>query len=184
MKRTNINLILAISLVIIAATARIANREMGIYNIAPLTAISLFCGAMIKDKRALAFLVPLMGQFIADVFFQFFTKTQGFYPGQLFNYGALMAATALGTTMKQPKVLNTFVYLLGASTVFFIISNFGFFASGWNGYTFSGLSKTYIDAVPFYKNTLIGDVVGGVVLFGGYFLAQRALANKAVKVKA
>jgi hypothetical protein len=181
MKRTNINILLAVFLVIIAASARIVNREMGIYNIAPLTAISLFCGAVIKDKRAVAFLIPILGQFIADVFFQFFTKMPGFYPGQLFNYGGLVAAAALGTTMKQPKVLNTMVYLLGASTVFFIISNFGYFTSGWNGYSFAGLSKTYIDAVPFYKNTLVGDMVGGILLFGSYFLAQRTFASKAVK---
>ena len=97
---------------------------------------------------------------------------------------ALMAATALGTTMKQPKVLNTLVYLLGASTVFFIISNFGFFMGGWNGYSFQGLTKTYVDAVPFYRNTLVGDMVGGVLLFGSYLMAQRTFANRAVKVKA
>ncbi|MES2703020.1 MAG: DUF6580 family putative transport protein [Bacteroidota bacterium] len=184
MKRSNINILLAIFLVLIAATARIVNREMGIYNIAPLTAISLFCGMAMKDKRALAFLVPLMGQFVADVFFQFFTKMPGFYPGQLFNYGGLVAATALGTTMKQPKVLNTFAYLFGASTVFFIISNLGYFAAGWNGYTAAGLTKTYADAVPFYKNTLVGDMVGGILLFGSYVFAQRLFVAKAVKARA
>jgi hypothetical protein len=119
MKRNNINIILAVFLVIIAATSRIINAEWHIYNLVPITAISLFCGAVIKEKRALAFLIPLLGQFIPDVFFQFFTETAGFYPGQLFNYVALIAATALGTTMKQPKMLSTLVYLLGASTVFF-----------------------------------------------------------------
>jgi hypothetical protein len=183
MKR-NIDIILAVFLVVIAATTRIMNQEMGIYNIAPLTAIALFCGANLKNKRALAFLVPLMGQFVADVFFQFFTKTPGFYPGQLFNYAALAGAAGLGMTMKQPKVLSTLVYLLGASTVFFIISNFGYFAAGWNGYSFAGLSKTYIDAVPFYKNTLVGDMAGGILLFGSYFLATQAAVRRAVKVKA
>ncbi len=184
MKRTNISILLAIALVLLATTTRIFNHELGIYNLAPLTAISLFCGFVLKDKRALAFLIPLMGQFLADVFFQLFTKTQGFYPGQLFNYAALVSAAALGTTMKQPKVLNTFVYLLGASTVFFLVSNFGYFTSGWNGYSVSGLVKTYIDAVPFYKNTLMGDMVGGILLFGGYHYTQQALLKKAQKVKA
>ena len=185
MKRNNINILLAVSLIILAAGSRIFNAQLHIPNIAPLAAISLFSGAIIKDKRGLAFLVPLLGQFLADVYFQLFTAVPGFYDlaGQLFNYGALICATALGTTMKQPKPLTSLAYIFGASTVFFIVSNFGYFASGWNGYSFAGLAKTYVDGVPFFKYTLAGDMVGGVLLFGGYFLVQQSLVKKAQKVK-
>ena len=185
MKRTNINIILAIFLILIAATSRIINAQLHAANFVPIAAISLFSGAIIKDKR-LAFLVPLMGQFLGDVFFQLFTHIPGFYDlaGQLFNYGALIGATALGVGMKQPKVLTTLAYLFGASTLFFVISNFGYFAGGWNGYSFAGLVKTYVDGVPFFKYTLAGDMTGGILLFGGYFLLQQALTKKAQKVNA
>jgi hypothetical protein len=63
-------------------------------------------------------------------------------------------------------------YLFGASTLFFLVSNLGYFAAGFNGYTFSGLVKTYVDAIPFFRNTFTGDLLGGSVLFGMYFLAQ------------
>ncbi len=185
MKRTNINIILAIFLILIAATSRIINAQLHAANFVPIAAISLFSGAIIKDKR-LAFLVPLMGQFLGDVFFQLFTHIPGFYDlaGQLFNYGALIGVTALGVGMKQPKALTTLAYLFGASTLFFLISNFGYFAGGWNGYGFTGLVKTYIDGVPFFKYTLAGDMTGGVLLFGGYFLLQQALLKKTQKVNA
>lgn len=185
MKRTNINIILAVFLILIAATSRIINAQLHVANFVPIAAISLFSGAIIKDRR-LAFLVPLMGQFLGDVYFQLFTHTPGFYdlPGQLFNYGALIAATALGTGMKQPKALTTLAYLFGASTLFFLVSNFGYFLGGWNGYSFAGLVKTYVDGIPFFKYTLAGDMTGGVLLFGGYFLAQQALLKKAQKVNA
>jgi len=183
MKRNNINILLATFLILIAATARIVNAGLHIPNIAPIAAISLFTGVVFRDKRSLAFLVPLLGQFIADVYFQLFTAVPGFYdlPGQLFNYGALISATALGVTMKNIKPATTFGFVFGASTLFFLVSNFGYFLGGWNGYNIAGLTKTYIDGVPFFKYTLAGDMVGGVLLFGGYFIAQNALVKKTQK---
>jgi hypothetical protein len=186
MKNNKLNIIFAVGLVLIAATARIVNAKLNIPNVVPIAAIGLFSGAIIKDKRSLAFLIPLLGQFLGDVYFQFFTNIPGFYnlPSQLFNYGALIAATALGVTMKQPKSLGTLGYVLGASGIFFIVSNFGYFVSGWNGYSFSGLIKTYTDAIPFFKYSLMGDIAGGVLLFGGYILAQNYLTNNAQKARA
>ena len=186
MKRNNLNILLAVSLILLAAVCRIFNAQLHVANFVPIAAISLFSGAIIKDKRSLAFLVPLMGQFLGDVYFQLFTHTPGFYdlPGQLFNYGALIAATALGVSMKQPKPLTTLAYLFGASTLFFLVSNFGYFMGGWNGYSFAGLTKTYVDGVPFFKYTLAGDMVGGVLLFGGYFMVQAALLKKTQKANA
>jgi len=185
MKRNNINILLAIFLVLLAAGSRMINAQLHAPNFAPIAAISLFSGAIIKDKR-LAFLVPLLGQFLADAYFQLFTHIPGFYDlsGQLFNYGALIAATGLGMGMKQPKALTTLAYLFGASTLFFLVSNFGYFAGGWNGYSVAGLIKTYVDGVPFFKYTLTGDMAGGVLLFGGYFMVQQALMKKAQKVNA
>lgn len=182
MKRTNVTILLAILLIFIAASARIFNAQLHLPNIAPLSAIALFSGYAMKEKRALAFLVPLMGQFIADVYFQLFTSIPGFYSltAQLFNYGALLSVAVLGTSLKQPKVAGTLAAVLGGSTLFYVVSNFGYFAQGWNGYTFSGLVKTYIDAVPFYKFTLLGDLVGGLLLFGGFAATRQSLAKKAV----
>jgi hypothetical protein len=180
------NIILAVFLVLLAASARIFNASLHIPNMVPIAAIGLFSGAIIKDKRSLAFLIPLLGQFLGDVYFQLFTKIPGFYslPGMLFNYGALIGATALGMTMKQPKPLATLGYLLGASSLFYLVSNFGYFVQGWNGYSFAALGKTYIDAIPFYKFTLLGDLAGGIVLFGSYFIAQAMMEKMAVKLRA
>ena len=160
---------------------RILNAGLHLYNLVPMAAIGLFAGAVLKDRKMLVFLVPLAGQFIADLYFQYFTHTPGFYPGQIFNYAALAGAALLGLSMKQVKPVSVLAYVFGASALFFIISNLGYFASGYNGYTVAGFTKTYIDALPFFRNTFTGDLVGGVVLFGGYFLAQSFLIKKTVK---
>ena len=184
MKRNDINTLIAISLVLSAIVLRIVSEGLHIYNFVPMAALGLFSGAIVKDRRMLALFVPLAGQFLADMYFQLFTNTPGFYPGQVVNYVAILSAALLGATMKQPKPTTILAYVFGASTLFFLISNLGYFMSGYNGYSFAGFTKTYIDAIPFYKNTLAGDVVGGVLLFGGFFLAQRLFLDKLNKAEA
>ena len=186
MKRSNINITIAVVLVLIAVSARIVNAGLSLPNFVPIAAIGLFSGAMLKANRALAFLIPMLGQFLADVYFQFFTNIPGFYgvTGQLFTYVAILSTTAVGTLVNQPKPLRVLGYTIGASLVFFLVSNFGFFAEGWNGYSIAGLSKTFIDAIPFYKNSFMSDMLGSALLFGGYFITQQVLLNKAEKVKA
>lgn len=184
MKRNDINTLIAITLVFSATILRVVSAGAHFYNFVPVAAMGLFSGSMIKDRRLLSLFVPLAGQFVADLYFQLFTSTPGFYPGQFFNYAAILGAALLGTTMTQPKPVSILAYIFGASSLFFIVSNFGYFMSGYNGYTFGGFWTTYRDAVPFFKNTLAGDMVGGILLFGGFFLAQRMFTGKMRKAEA
>jgi len=38
----------------------------------------------------------------------------------------------------------------------------------------AGLSACYIAAIPFFQNTLVGDALYTVVLFGGFVLVERS----------
>lgn len=178
MKKNQI--IIAAGLVTLAAVSRIICAETHLYNFAPVVAIGLLSGSVLKDKK-LAFLLAIAGQFLADLYFQLFPMAgeTGFYGvSQIFTYLGLIAATMLGSTMKNHKAANVLFYSVGASTLFFIISNFGFFLQGWNGYSFSGFTKTYVDAIPFYRNTLIGDLAGSAALFSLYGIIRKATAPK------
>jgi len=181
MKR-NYTILFAALLILFAATARIVNREMHVPNFAPLAALGLFSGAVIKERR-LALLVPILGQLFADIFFQLFTQTPGFYDiySQVFNYGGLAAAAYLGMRMTKPSTVNVLAYTFGASTLFFILSNFGVWLAGWYGRSFDALVHTYKMAIPFFKYTIAGDMAGGVIFFGTYFLIQHALSSKMQK---
>ena len=181
MKRNYTNIILASLLILMAASARVVNAEMHLYNLAPVAALGLFSGAVVKDRKV-AFLLAILSQFFADAYFQLFTGTPGFYDAsQLFTYGGLIMATFLGTRMQQVKPLNVVLFTISASTLFFIISNFGVWVAGWYGHSFAGLVHTYVMGLPFFKNTLLGDMAGSVLLFGSYTLLQQALTSKAQK---
>ncbi|NDC42021.1 MAG: hypothetical protein EBZ77_10805 [Chitinophagia bacterium] len=184
MKRSDLQIILAVVLVILASFLRVMNASWHFYNFAPVAAIGLFGGAVLARNKIMALLVPVAGMLLADVFFQLFTSTPGFYAGQWVNYSALVAATVLGFAMQQPKLRTTIPFIFGASTVFFIVSNFGYFMAGYNGYSFAGLQKTYIDAIPFYRNSLVGDLVGGIALFCAWFAAEKSMSLRASRVRA
>ena len=46
-----------------------------------------------------------------------------------------------------------------SSTVFFVITNFAVWTSGWYGYTLEGLIMCYIMAIPFYISTLTSTII-------------------------
>jgi len=164
-----------------AAAARIINSEMHLYNLAPIAALGLFSGAVIKDKR-FAYIMPLLAMLVADLYFTLFTNVNGFYGlEQVFVYGGMALVTLLGTKMKNTGAARVLGFSLTGSVIFFIVSNFGSYLSGMWGYNFNGFTKTYVMAIPFFRNTLVSDLVGNALLFGLYALAQRSLATRIQK---
>lgn len=196
MKRNQINIILAVGLLVLAITARIVNHEMHVYNFAPVAALGLFCGAVMKDKR-LAFMFTILAQLVSDVYIELFTAWDGFYGiEQYFTYGGMVLVTLLGTRMGKIKALKVFGYSIAGSAIFFILSNFGVWMSiqlGVDLYGYgkglSGLGTTYLMALPFYTkygtelffNTFVGDLVFSGVLFGAYAVLQQTFNSKVAK---
>lgn len=184
MKRNYTNIILAGGLILMAAISRIVNYEMGLWNLAPVAALGLFAGAVLNNKRY-AYLFALLAMFISDAYIEFFTPMSGFYDiSQFFVYGSMVIATFMGTTMKNKKALTVAGYSIGGSAIFFILSNFGTYLTGYWGYGIDGLTKTYVMAIPFAKHTFLGDLLFSGILFGGYALLQNALYSKMEKAKA
>lgn len=183
MKNNTINILIATFLILVAASARIINAEMHLYNFAPMAALGLFSGAVIKEKRS-ALILAIGAQLLADVYFQLFTNTPGFYGiSQLFTYAALLTVTFAGISIKKVNAQNVLVYSFVASTIFFIISNVGVWVSGLWGTGAQALVKTFVMAVPFFKNAIIGDMAGSVLLFGSFYLIQAAFTNKLQKAR-
>ena len=173
----NNQLFIAIGLVLLAIVSRIICAETGAYNFAPVVAIGLVSGMLVKDAKT-AILIALLGQFLADVYFQVFpTVTNiGFYGiSQFFVYAGLIAAAFIGKAMNKINAVTIIGGTLAASVAFFILSNLGHFVQGYNGYTVAGFTKTYIDAIPFFKNSLQADFIGSAVLFAAYFTVKFAI---------
>ncbi len=106
--------------------------------------------------------------FLTIVAFDFFKG--GFYSGFLFTYAGFAGYWFLGKIAKTKT--QKIVLLPTASLLFFLVSNFGVWLS-WYPHTASGFLECYLLALPFYKNTLIGDILFGY----GYLAVKSILKN-------
>ncbi len=62
---------------------------------------------------------------------------------------------------------------IASSILFFAVTNFGMWL--WSGIyprTLGGLEACYGAAIPFFQNTLAGDLFYAALLFGGFKLAE------------
>ncbi|HEY9123149.1 MAG TPA: hypothetical protein PK252_04400 [Bacteroidales bacterium] len=163
-------------MVLLAAFSRLLPHPP---NFAPIGAMALF-GAAYFSQRYLSFLIPIISMWLSDlvlnnvVYSQYFDHFVWFYQGCYWTYGAFIMIGLIGfVALKRIKIRNLILASLLASIIFFLLSNFGVWAST-NMYpkSFSGLMTCYAAGLPFFKNTLLGDFVYIGVLFGAFEFAQ------------
>lgn len=134
-------------------------------NFAPIGALALFGGAMLGRKYALW--LPLSAMVISDVFL-------GFYQGILFTWLGFALVAVFAMLLKNKKFTHKIA--LGAPSaaiIFYLVSNFGvWLTSGMYSFTLTGLIDCYVQALPFFRATLLGDLFFSVVFFGAYELAM------------
>jgi hypothetical protein len=82
----------------------------------------------------------------------------GFYSGFLFTYLGFISYYLFGRHAKTNR--QKLVFLPLASLTFFLVSNFGVWWY-WYPRTIDDLMRCYVLAIPFYRNTLLGDVLFG-----------------------
>lgn len=133
-------------------------------NFAPVGAIALFAGASFADRR-LAIGLPLLVMLISDAVVGFHSTVPFVYVGMLLY---VMLGMWAGNRLQPSRLLPATI--LGSAT-FFFITNFGAFLTFYPN-TWSGLVECYTLALPFFRNTLAGDLFFGSLLFGCLGLAQ------------
>lgn len=123
-------------------------------NFAPIAAMALFGSVYLPKKYALG--IPLVALFISDYFI-------GFYDSfvMLSVYGSFLLIGILGFWLKKHKNFYTIVGMsFFSSILFFIITNFAVWAIPHSLYphTWQGLTQSYIMGLPFFRNTVLGDL--------------------------
>jgi len=130
-------------------------------NVSPVASLALFSGALIPSWGGFA--IPLVAMVISDLFL-------GFHVTIPFVYGSFLLIAGIGYFIrKKISVLNIGVGSLIGSTLFFIITNFGvWITSSMYKKSISGLFKCYFMGLPFFRNTLLGDLFYITLFFLGY----------------
>jgi len=141
-------------------------------NFAPIGALALFGGAVLPG--AWTFIVPLAALALSDAIL-------GFYGiGMVWVYGSFALIALLGmTALRRRTVIRIAGAALGASVLFYLITNFGEWLGPLYPHTAAGLLASYVAGIPFFRNTVLSDLGYSFALFGIYETALRAAGGAA-----
>ena len=142
-------------------------------NFVPVGAASLFAGAYF-GSTLFAIFVPLISLWLSDlilnnfVYQQYFPNFTLFYDGFYWQYLSFAAIVFIGMLLKnRVKVGNVVLASISGSVLFFVATNFGvWFSSNMYSKNLVGLGACYLAAIPFFVQSLLGDLVFCGVIFG------------------
>lgn len=134
-------------------------------NFAPIAAIALFGGVYLAKRYF--WIVPLLALFVGDYFI-------GSYDARLMVavYGSFGIISLIGLWLRNHRSPGMIISsALAGSLLFYLITNFAVWAfSPWYPKDISGLMLSYTLALPFFKNTILGNLFYVSLFFGVYEL--------------
>lgn len=158
---------IAFFFILIGTLARILPHPA---NFTPITAIALFSGCYLPKR--LAIILPIIAMILSDF-------VLGFHNTIPYVYGSIMLTSFIGIGLKgtlrlrSGQVKGIFGGTLLSSILFFLITNFGVWReTSLYPKTIEGLLQSYIMALPFFRNSLLGDLFYTGVFFGGYEIVK------------
>lgn len=179
MKNTTYNVRFGLIFLLIASAAfsRLIPHPQ---NVAPIAAMALLGVAYFSNKYHV-FIVPVLAMWLSDLainnilYHRYFDHFVWFYPGFYWTYLAfVLIGSGAILLLKKVSVKTILPASLLASITFFLVSNFGVWASGiMYPKDVNGLIACYSAGIPFFKNTLIGDLFYCGILFGIFEIAKK-----------
>lgn len=164
-------------LVVLAVVARFLPHPP---NFVPVNAALLFGGVHLERRYALWFPVVLIA--VSDILLttQVYQMRVGWT--QLVVWVAYGAVVLIGRWLKgRVSVGNVLGAAFAGSSTFFLVSNFAVWL-GWRMYppTWEGLLACYTAALPFFRNSLAGDLLFTALFFAVYELYRRKMGETRV----
>jgi len=94
----------------------------------------------------------------------------GFHATMPYVYGSYLAVFILGMFLQRSsRLLSVGILSLISSVLFFAVTNFGsWMTSGMYPHTLDGLKTAYVLGLPFFRNSLIGDLIYSLLFFRSY----------------
>ena len=139
-------------------------------NFSPIAATALFAGAFMKNRK-LAFIIPITAIIVSDFFI-------GFHSMIWAVYLSFFLVVFLGTNMKKLNFGNVLGFSILGSFLFFLLTNFAvWFQGGFYPNSLTGLMECYYMGIPFFKNTLVGDLCFNAILFSSFSFAESKIPS-------
>ncbi|MCI0657884.1 MAG: hypothetical protein L0170_12550, partial [Acidobacteria bacterium] len=90
-------------------------------------------------------------------------------------YGCSLSGALLGRLLVHRSTWRRRVAAaLAGSVIFFVVTNFAVWlgSEGFYEHTLDGLVRCYVLALPFFRNSVLGDLAWSIALFGLHDLAR------------
>ena len=191
---TSIRLPVLLAIVALSVGVRLAPYAFGAHdgalgsttypwNFSPILALSLFGGALYASRR-LVYLVPLATYLLGDVGIWLVTGRADWamYAGQPVVYLAVGLVATCGFLMRGQRSWGRLAGSgLLAAVGFFAVTNFAVWASGGGvryPLNMAGLIDCYVQAIPFFRNSLVSMAVFLPLLFSPVTLRDRSLVPR------
>ena len=172
-----LRVMLLTSLIFAAALSRLVPH---MENVAPITAMTLFAAAYLPSRRW-SVALPLAAMLLSDLVL-YATKDAAFqdvmFITALWVYSAILVIAGIGQWLRaRPSVARIVGTTLAGSVVFFLITNFAAWVAFDRLYprSLGGVLECYVVGLPFFRNTILGDMVYSGILFGGFALLEQAV---------
>ncbi|MDP1709377.1 MAG: hypothetical protein Q8L21_00625, partial [Candidatus Komeilibacteria bacterium] len=167
---------LVILVIVFAAVAIITRLIPHPWNFTPVGAFFIFSGFMLP-RRALLF--PLLAMLATDLVI-------GTYTWQIMAavYGCYLLMALVAYSLKgRYSSLTILTTSLAGSLAFFIVTNAAVWLwSGMYQADLSGLLMSYTAGIPFFRNTLLGDLTYNAAFFGTYEVVRILMAAPAKRL--
>jgi hypothetical protein len=163
----------ALALIVLGVAARLLPHAQ---NFTPVTALALFAGVTLPP--ALALTVPLAVMVSSDIVI-------GPHDLAVFTWGSFVLVGVLGAFLRaKARPWTLLAGTLAGSVLFFAVTNFGVFLyGGLYPRTVQGFVDCYVLALPFFRNSVLGDLFFSAALFGT-FAAVKARVFKPLSSRA
>jgi hypothetical protein len=170
----------ALVIILIAASRLMPHTD----NFVPVFAMILFASVHLKNKLQ-AILISIGALWLSDLYINNWGKYAEYHNDFVlfsspFNYLSYLLIALIGVKLFQStiSIKKVFGSSLFIGVVFFIVSNFGVWFSGFMyPLTFDGLLSCYIAAIPFFRATLASNILFSFILFGGYYALQKEVKS-------
>jgi len=138
-------------------------------DFSPVYAALLLSGAVVRKAHSILF--PLSVIMVSDLLLTPLVYRAPLGRGQAITWMAFAATALCGWLLRERLGLwRVAGVVLAGPTVFFLIANFGVWAtSGIYPHSFSGLTLCYLAALPFYGHAVASTCICGALISALYF---------------
>lgn len=138
-------------------------------NFTGVGAVAMFAG-FVLPRRCMALLVPLATMIVSNVLL----PAYGDWGTMAAVYFSLALPIVFGGRLKEKlSVSGVAAGALAPAVAFYLITNFMVWVHGdMYDLTLAGLGECYVQAIPFFGNYVLGDLLMAGMLFGGYAMSQ------------